>query len=44
MAPSAESKGAEILEMIGRAKGDTLAEIMKAAALQAHCAGIRLAR
>jgi hypothetical protein len=35
-APRAESKGAKILEMIGRAKGATLAEIMKAAGWQAH--------
>jgi len=34
--PRAESKGAKILEMIGRAKGATLAEIMKAADWQAH--------
>ena len=31
-APRAESKGAKILEMIGRAKGATLTEIMKATA------------
>lgn len=35
-APRAESKGAKILEMIGRPKGATLAEIMKAADWQAH--------
>ena len=35
-APRAESKGAKILEMIGRAKGATLAEIMKAIGWQAH--------
>ena len=35
-APRGESKGAKILEMIGRAKGATLAEIMKAAEWQAH--------
>jgi hypothetical protein len=35
-APRAESKGAKILEMIGRAKGATLAELMKAAGWQAH--------
>ena len=34
--PRAESKGAKILEMIGRAKGATLAEIMKATEWQAH--------
>ena len=34
--PRADSKGAKILEMIGRAKGATLAEIMKAAHWQAH--------
>jgi len=35
-APRAESKGARILEMIARAKGATLAEIMKATDWQAH--------
>ena len=35
-APRADSKGAKILEMIGRAKGATLAEIMKATEWQAH--------
>jgi hypothetical protein len=35
-APRPESKGAKILEMIGRAKGATLAEIMKATDWQAH--------
>jgi hypothetical protein len=35
-APRAETKGAKILEMIGRAKGATLAEIMKATDWQAH--------
>ena len=35
-APRAERKGAMILEMIARAKGATLAEIMKATAWQAH--------
>jgi hypothetical protein len=35
-APRAESKGAKILEMIGRTKGATLAEIMKATEWQAH--------
>jgi hypothetical protein len=35
-APRAESKGAKILEMIGRTKGATLAEIMKATDWQAH--------
>jgi len=34
--PRPESKGAKILEMIGRAKGVTLAEIMKAIDWQAH--------
>ena len=34
--PRAESKTTLILEMIGRAKGATLAEIMKAADWQAH--------
>ena len=35
-APRAERKGAKILEMIGRAKGATLAEIMKATDWQPH--------
>jgi hypothetical protein len=35
-APRAETKGAKILEMIGRAKGATLAEIRKATNWQAH--------
>jgi hypothetical protein len=35
-APRAESKGATILDMIARAKGATLAEIMKATDWQAH--------
>ena len=35
-APRAESKGAKILDMIARAKGATLAEIMKATEWQAH--------
>ena len=35
-APRAESKGAKIIEMIGRAKGATLAEIMKATDWHAH--------
>ncbi len=34
--PRTESKGAKIIEMIGRAKGATLAEIMKATDWQAH--------
>jgi uncharacterized protein DUF3489 len=34
--PRAESKTAKILEMIGRAKGASLGEIMKAAGWQAH--------
>jgi hypothetical protein len=34
--PRPESKGAKILEMIGRAKGASLAEIMKATDWQAH--------
>jgi uncharacterized protein DUF3489 len=35
-APRVESKGAQILDMIARAKGATLAEIMKATDWQAH--------
>jgi len=35
-APRAESKGTKILELIARAKGATLAEIMKATDWQAH--------
>jgi hypothetical protein len=35
-APPRESKGATILQMIGRAKGATLAEIMTAIGWQAH--------
>lgn len=35
-APRPESKGAKIIEMIERAKGATLAEIMKATDWQAH--------
>jgi hypothetical protein len=35
-APRPESKGAKILGLIGRAKGATLAEIMKATEWQAH--------
>jgi Protein of unknown function (DUF3489) len=35
-APRADTKGDKIVEMIGRAKGATLAEIMKAIAWQAH--------
>lgn len=34
--PRAESKRAKILEMIGRAKGATLTEIMKATGWQSH--------
>jgi hypothetical protein len=34
--PRAESKGAKILELIGRAKGATLAEIIKATGWQPH--------
>jgi hypothetical protein len=35
-APRAESKGAKILELIARAKGATLTEIIKATEWQAH--------
>jgi hypothetical protein len=35
-APRAESKGAKILELIGRPKGATLAEIQKVTGWQAH--------
>jgi hypothetical protein len=35
-APRAESKGAKILELIGRPEGASLAEIMKATSWQAH--------
>jgi hypothetical protein len=35
-APRPESKGAKILELIGRPKGATLAEIQKATSWQAH--------
>ena len=35
-APRRESKGAQILDLIRRAKGATLAEIMKATDWQAH--------
>ena len=34
--PRSESKGAKILELIGRAKGATLAEIMRMTKWQAH--------
>jgi hypothetical protein len=34
--PRPESKGAKILDLIGRAKGATLAEIQKATDWQAH--------
>ena len=36
IAPCAESKGAKIIEMIGRAKGATLTELMQATDWQAH--------
>jgi hypothetical protein len=35
-APRAESKGAKVLDLVGRAKGATLAELMKATGWQAH--------
>jgi uncharacterized protein DUF3489 len=35
-APRAESKGAKILDLIGRARGGTLTEIMKVTKWQAH--------
>ncbi len=35
-APHTESKGGKIIEMIGRTKGATLAEIMKTTGWQAH--------
>jgi hypothetical protein len=35
-APRAESKAAQIIEMIGRTKGATLAELMKTTGWQAH--------
>jgi hypothetical protein len=41
-APRAESKGAQILDLIGRAKGATLAEIMRATDWQAHYADVRI--
>jgi hypothetical protein len=34
--PRAESKGAKILDLIGRPKGASLAEIMKATSWQTH--------
>jgi len=38
----AESKGAKILELIGRPKGASLSEIMKATDWQAHYADVRI--
>ena len=38
-APRAEGKGAKIIEMIGRAKGATLAEIMTGTDWRAHSVG-----
>ena len=40
--PRAESKGAKILELIGRPKGASLAEIMKATSWQAHYADVQI--
>jgi hypothetical protein len=41
-APRPESKGAKILELIGRPKGATLAEIQKATSWQAHYADVQI--
>jgi hypothetical protein len=41
-APRAESKGAKILELIGRPKGASLAEIQKATGWQAHYADVQI--
>jgi hypothetical protein len=40
--PRPESKGAKILELIGRPKGASLAEIQKATGWQAHYADVRI--
>jgi hypothetical protein len=34
--PRAESKGAKIIDLLGKAKGATLAELMEATGWQAH--------
>jgi hypothetical protein len=40
--PRAESKGARVLELIGRPKGASLVEIMKATDWQAHYADVQI--
>ena len=41
-APRATSKGAQILELIGRSQGASLAEIMKVTSWQAHYADVQI--